>query len=29
MSRFVAPLGFTLAAAWILVVFLLVSAGTR
>lgn len=29
MNRFVAPLGFTLAAAWIVVVFVLVTAGTR
>lgn len=26
MSRFVAPLGFTLAAAWVVVVFVLVNA---
>lgn len=29
MSRFLAPLGFTLAAAWIVVVFMLVDAGAR
>lgn len=28
MSRYVAPLGFTLAAVWVVVVFILVSAGT-
>jgi hypothetical protein len=29
MSRFTAPLGFTLAAIWIAVVFALVGAGAR
>jgi hypothetical protein len=29
MSRYVAPVGFTLAAVWVAVVFFLVSAGTH
>ncbi len=29
MSRYVAPLGFTLATVWVAVIFFLVSAGTR
>ncbi len=29
MSRFVAPLGFLLAALWVVVVFVLVGAATR
>jgi len=29
MNRYLAPLGFTLAAVWVLVVFVLVSAGAR
>jgi hypothetical protein len=28
MSRYIAPVGFTLAAVWVVVVFILVSAGT-
>jgi hypothetical protein len=29
MSRYLAPLGFTLAAVWVVAIFVLVSAGTR
>jgi hypothetical protein len=29
MNRYLAPLGFTLAAVWVLVIFVLVSAGAR
>jgi hypothetical protein len=29
MSRYIAPVGFTLAAVWVAVIFLLVSAGAR
>jgi len=29
MNRYVAPLGFTLAAVWVMVIFVLVSSGTN
>jgi len=29
MNRYLAPLGFTLAAVWVLLIFVLISAGAR